>query len=273
MKPAPRQPAPILGAPISPGPILMVHGAFCGGWVFDAFAEPFRSAGHHVVALDLPGHAPAAPREAVAGLSMADYGTAVAARAAELDRPPVVIGHSMGGLAALLGASRANVAGVVLLAPSPPWGVSGSTMEEAVSAVSLYALGPYWAQAIEPDYPSFRRYGVDRLDRAGRHAAFERMTAESGRALFETLNWWLDPFMTTMVSPERIGAPILALAGERDAIHPPATVRETARRLGAQFDILPGMSHWLPGEPGWRDVASRCLDWIAGRQGALAAAE
>jgi len=37
------------------------------------------------------------------------------------------------------------------------------------------------------------------------------MRRESGRALFETLNWWLDPFMTTLVRAERIAAPILAV--------------------------------------------------------------
>jgi pimeloyl-ACP methyl ester carboxylesterase len=254
-------------------PILMVHGAFCGGWVFARFAEPFREAGYDVVVPDLPGHEPGASREAVAGLSMTDYAAAVASRASEFAEPPVLLGHSLGGLVALLAAARVDTAGVVLLAPSPAWGVRGSTMEEAISAVSLYALGPYWAQAIDPDYPSFRRYGVDRLSRAERHGAFERMTRESGRALFETLNWWLDPFMTTLVRPDRIAAPILALAGERDVIHPPATVREMSRRLGAQFETLAGMSHWLPGEPGWPDVAHLCLDWIAERGVALAAAE
>jgi pimeloyl-ACP methyl ester carboxylesterase len=121
---------------------------------------------------------------------------------------------------------------VILLAPSAPWGVGGSSMEEAVSAVSLYALGPYWAQAIEPDYPSFRRYGVDRLEKDERRAIFARMRRESGRALFETLNWWLDPMMTTRVREEKIAAPMLAIGGGRDVIHPPATVSETARRIG-----------------------------------------
>jgi pimeloyl-ACP methyl ester carboxylesterase len=146
-------------------------------------------------------------------------------------------------------------------------------MEEAVSAVSLYALGPYWAQAIDPDYTSFRTYGVDRLPEPERHAIFQRMRAESGRALFETLNWWLDPFMTTMVRPERIRAPILAVAGGRDVIHPPATVRETAKRVDAQLSVMGDMSHWLPGEPGWEKVADLCLDWIAAAAPSLAAAE
>jgi pimeloyl-ACP methyl ester carboxylesterase len=256
-----------------PAPILMVHGAFCGGWVFERFVRPFIAAGHAVSAPDLPGHAADAPPDAASGISMSDFARAVAAEARALDAPPILVGHSMGGLVALLAAAQVPTAGVILLAPSAPWGVGGSTMEEAVSAVSLYALGPYWAQAIEPDYASFARYGVDRLPKAERHAAFARMRRESGRAMFETLNWWLDPFMTTMVRSEKIGAPILALAGGRDVIHPPATVRETAKRVGARLEILPEMSHWLPGEPGWERVAELCLGWIAGAEPTLAAAE
>ncbi|HEY1425649.1 MAG TPA: alpha/beta hydrolase, partial [Caulobacteraceae bacterium] len=178
---------------------------------------------------------------------------------------------SMGGLVALMTAMRTRVAGVVLLAPSAPWGVSGATMEEAISAVSLYALGPYWAQAIQPDYASFRRFAVDRLPSAARHALHARLRRESGRALFETLNWWLDPFMATAVDAARIGAPVLAIAGGQDVVHPAATVRETARRLGAAFEVMPDMSHWLLGEPGWEAVAARCLAWIESRALPMAA--
>jgi pimeloyl-ACP methyl ester carboxylesterase len=247
---------------MSQSPIVMVHGAFCGGWVFEEFAVPFEAAGHAVFTPDLPGHGRDDARSAAAGLSMSDYARTIAAQAAALEAPPVLLGHSLGGLVCLLAAARVPTAGVILLAPSAPWGVSGSTMEEAISAVSLYALGPYWALAVDPDYPTFRRYCVDRLGRGERKVLFDRMRPESGRAIFETLNWWLDPFMTTLVDPPRVGAPILAIAGERDLVHPPGTVRETARRLSAGFEALPEMSHWLVGEPGWRDVAARCLDWL-----------
>jgi hypothetical protein len=30
------------------------------------------------------------------------------------------------------------------------------------------------------------------------------------------------------------------------------------------------MSHWLPGEPGWEDVAEACLDFIADESRAAA---
>jgi pimeloyl-ACP methyl ester carboxylesterase len=256
---------------MTPPPILMIHGGFCGGWTFDGFAAPFRAIGHAVIAPDLPGHAADAPREAALNLSMNDYADAVVAHAAALASPPILLGHSMGGLVSLMAAAKTPVAGVILLAPSAPWGVGGSSMEEAVSAVSLYALGPYWAQAIEPDYLSFRRYGVDRLEKLEQRAIFDRMRPESGRALFETLNWWLDPFMTTMVRSEDIKAPIFAVTGGRDVIHPPATVRETAKRIGATIRVMPEMSHWLIGEPGWRDVADLCLGWLADAKAPMAA--
>lgn len=233
----------------------MVHGAFCAGWVFDDFRRPFEAAGLTVETPDLPGHGPG---QSPAGLSMRDYADALVKTCGRFETPPVLIGHSLGGLAAQLAAARARLSGLILLAPSAPWGVYGSTMEEGASAVGLYALGPFWLQSIPPDYGLARTYSLDRLERTARDTVFGRMGPESGRALWETLNWWMDPFMTTQ-APRSLGVPVLALAGGRDVIHPPATVRQTAERLGGAVEVFNEMSHWLPGEPGWEAVADRCL--------------
>lgn len=246
-------------------PVIMVHGAFCGGWTFDAFRRPFEAAGRRVLTPDLIGHD---GQGSVAGVSMTDYARQIARLAQDCETPPILIGHSLGGLVAQMAAARATISKLILLAPSAPWGVSGASLEEAVSAVSLYTFGPYWLQAIAPDYGVVRRYSVDRLDKGQRKAIFARMTAESGRALWETLNWWLDPFMTTSVSAP--GCPVLAIAGGQDVIHPPATVRQTAARLGGAVEVFPEMSHWLPGEPGWERVARRCLDFISAEDRAAA---
>ena len=246
-------------------PVIMVHGAFCGGWTFDTFRQPFEAAGHVVQTPDLLGHGDGA---VVAGRSMVDYARQVAALCQACEEPPILIGHSMGGLVAQMAAARAPVSRLILLAPSPPWGVAGSSLEEAASAVSLYALGPYWLQAVAPDYGVVESYTLDRLPRGQRKALYGRMCAESGRALWETLNWFMDPFMTTSAGP--VGVPTLAIAGGKDVIHPPATVRQTAARLGGVCEVFPQMSHWLPGEPGWENVADACLAFIA-REGRVAA--
>src|SRR6478609_7418822 len=95
-------------------PVIMVHGAFCGGWTFDAFRRPFEAAGR----------------------SMVDYAKQIAPLCEACEEPPILIGDSMGGLVAQMAAARAPVSRLILLAPSPPWGVAGATLEEAASAVS-----------------------------------------------------------------------------------------------------------------------------------------
>ncbi len=245
----------------------MVHGAFCGGWVFDAFRAPFEAAGHSVVAPDLPGRGD----EAVAGLSMADYARAVRETVAAMAAPPILIGHSLGGLAAQMAAQDLALKGLILLAPSAPWGVMGSSLEEAGAAFSLYALGPYWMQAVSPDRAMARAHLLDRLAPEQRRAAAARLCPESGRALFEALNWWLDPMATTTVSPARIRAPVLGVAGGVDPLHPPGTVRATTVRLGGEFETMAGLGHWMIGEPGWDALAQRCLTWIAAREVGVAA--
>lgn len=241
----------------------MVHGAFCGGWTFERFRAPFEAAGHPVLTPDLRGHAADDRASAVTGLSMTDYAKDIAALCAQQSEPAILVGHSMGGLVAQLAARRAPVRAVVLLAPSPPWGVTGSSMEEAVTAFGLHVLGPFWAQPVAPDNTLMRTFSLDRLPKAEREAAVSRLRSESGRALWETLNWWMDPFMTTSIGAGPLEAPSLVLVGARDVVHPPATARMIAERLGAACRELPKMSHWLPGETGWELVAESALAWLA----------
>ncbi len=242
--------------------IVMVHGAFCGGWAFDAFRAPFEAGGWDVLAPDLPGHGDGDPRGAVAGLSMSAYADALADLCAGLREPPVLLGHSMGGLVCQMAARRVRPKALVLLAPSPPWGVPGSSLEEAVTAFGVHLADPFWTGMVEPDRALMRRHSLDRTTKAAREAVLARLRPESGRAVREALTWWLDPFMTTSVGAGALPGPGLCLAGGRDVVHPAATVRQVAGRIGAGFSCMPGMSHWLIGETGWEAVAGAALDWL-----------
>lgn len=245
-----------------PAPILMVHGAFSGGWSFDAFKAPFEAAGHRCATPDLPGHGADAAH--VASFSMTDYASAIVGQIEASAKPPIVVGHSMGGLVALMAASRAKVSGLILIAPSSPWGVAANTLEGAAKALGMIGLNAYWGQAVPPDRQAFEAFSVDRMAEAERKAIFAKLVPESGRAISETINWWLDPSMTTRVAPEEVKAPILLLAGARDHVQSLATLRQTADRYSAELKVFPQMSHWLIGEPGWEDVADAALAWIPG---------
>jgi len=55
----------------------------------------------------------------------------------------------------------------------------------------------------------------------------------------------------------------LFLTGAGDRISPPGTVQRTAALYKNRvFEAMPGMSHWLIGEPGWEQVCDRSLTWL-----------
>jgi len=247
--------------------VVMTHGAFCAGWTFDRFRRPFEDLGWTVLTPDLPGHEPGG---AVAGRSMREYADSLVELCANLPERPILVGHSMGGLACQMAARRIDPLGMVLLAPSPPWGVTGSSIEEAVTALGASLVDPFWFGAVDPDLLVMRRHSLYRLSRREQDEICDRMGPESGRAVREVLTWWLDPFMTTSVGPGPLPTPTLVIAGGTDQVHPPRTVRQTAQRIGGAFRMMPGMSHWLIGEPGWERVAQNAIDWLQGADRAAA---
>jgi pimeloyl-ACP methyl ester carboxylesterase len=243
-------------------PIVMVHGAFVAGWSFERFRAPFEAAGHPVFAPDLRGHGAAEPAEQVIGVSMRDYAHDIAAFCRGLRSAPILVGHSMGGLVAQLAASEVQPLALVLLAPSPPWGVGGWSLEESLTAFGAQMASLMSNGALEPDRDAMRRYGLPRLGDADAEPVLARLRPESARAVHETLNWWLDPFMTTALGAGPLPAPSLVISGEADPIHPAASGWMVADRIGGAFERLPAMGHWLIGEPGWEAAAELALEFV-----------
>jgi pimeloyl-ACP methyl ester carboxylesterase len=245
--------------------VLMIHGAFCGGWVFDAWRALFEARGYRVHAPTLRFHdCGRKPPQELGTVSMRDYARDLETAAADFSGPPVVIGHSMGGLLAQMLAARMPVKAAVLLAPSAPWGVLPSTPFEIVSAQALYFAGEFWHMPLKPKQWIAAANALDRLSQDEREAVFKHFVPESGRATFEIMHWPLDLNRATQIDPREVTCPILCVAGSRDRVNPPATVRRVAQRYKGRvvYEELRDHSHWLIGEPGWEKIAGRTLDWL-----------
>ena len=250
-------------------PVVFVHGAFCGGWAFDAFREPFESAGFETHAPNLPHHERGADLEALAQTGLRDYAASVAHYVKGLRASPVLVGHSLGGLVVQLAAMHAPVAGLVLLAPSAPWGVPPTTLDEHSNHFGLSLLGDYWRRPVPPDYRVARATTLDRLSREDARHAFARFVPESGRAIRETVQWWMDHSTAGQAPVYRISAPVLAIAGGRDRVNASSTVQRIVARFPngqAHFHEFAEMSHWLVGEPEAPDVAALALQWFEARE-------
>lgn len=244
-----------------PVPLLFVHGAWHAAWVWDEhFLGYFADRGYRAAAVSFRGHGNSPTSKRLRDLSFADYVDDVATAARGLPAPPVVIGHSMGGvIVQKYLESHAAPAGV-LMCSMPPQGYLRSGMrwlrrhpwhftKLTISGESLpYVSTPQLARErfFSPDTPE---------DLVRRYAA--RLQEESSRSGLDGL--------LKLPKPDRVTAPLLVMGALEDGAVTPEEVRATARAYRTEPVFFPGMGHNLMLEPDWETVAHRIDDWLVTR--------
>ena len=163
-------------------PLVMIHGAFVGPWSFDKFRMPFEAAGYdvHIPTLRYHDRGMNPPSE-LGSVSLVDYAKDLAKVINGLDEPPILLGHSLGGLLAQMLAAKGKARALVLLAPCPP-GAPGQLCSDRLGTDR---------GAARPDLNrSSARLEVARrlLDASRRSQALCTVRPQSGRATFEIMH-------------------------------------------------------------------------------------
>jgi pimeloyl-ACP methyl ester carboxylesterase len=247
-------------------PLLLVHGALSGSWLWTDVAAYLAERGWEAHAMNLRGHYTSDVAD-LDDTTMADYADDIGVAARHLGRPPVIVAWGIGALAAMLYAERHPVLGLVLLAPSPP-------------AAALPRLPSEHELRDVPDVYDARWWGWIRdLDELREtmpdmdDPALEKMqemlagARESGPARRERMRG-------VPIDGSRIAVPALVIgAGHDDVIHP-SEVRRTADLLHATYEYFPTASHFglLMGAHTWPQVAQSVLGWLEERRHAMVAA-
>ncbi len=238
-------------------PVILIHGAFSHGQHCGPLAEQLDAAGFACVAPTLPGHAPSDPRP-LTRLGLPDYSAALERVRADCRVPPVIIGHSMGGLLAQHLAATGPCAALICLATAPP----GILPAQWQALPLLAPLMPRMLSglAIQPSAATFRFLALHDLPLAEQDELAQSLGAESGRAYRSMI------LGTSQVCASRVACPVLCVSGARDRIISRAVAQRTARHYLAEHHILEGRGHWLLARSGIVSIATLVLDWL-GRQG------
>jgi pimeloyl-ACP methyl ester carboxylesterase len=191
----------------------------------------------------------------------------------ELDSPPIIIGHCIGGLVvqALLGRGL-GLCGVAL-APAPVkgvWRMPWSTMR----VIGPQLINPRNNQRSVALTPAQFHYALmNDTTREESDRVYDRFAVPAAdHLLFQTELANFNPFAETEVNLRRNKRPpLLLVAGEHDHVVPPSVVKANFRLYRdsmavTEYREFAGRTHFMIGQQGWQEVADQVIDWSRGQQ-------
>jgi pimeloyl-ACP methyl ester carboxylesterase len=247
-----------------PTPLLFVHGAWQAAWCWEEYFLPyFADHGYTSVALSLRGHGGSPGREKLRWTPIARYVEDVEQVAATLDKPPVIIGHSMGGFVTQKYLEKHKAPAAALLASVPHYGMIQYalriTAHRPLAALKGFGTFTPYYFVNTPELARYNLFSPD-LPEDKFQSYFARIQNESMRAAYD---------MTALNLPrvgqvKAHGTPILVLGAENDFIFPPHEQRSLARAYDTEVTLFPNMAHQIMIENGWKEVAGKILSWLGG---------
>jgi pimeloyl-ACP methyl ester carboxylesterase len=255
-------------------PVMFIRGLWLLASSWDRWAELFETVGYVALTPGWPGDPRTAAQarehpEAFAGKSVGQAAGHFAAIAASLDRKPVMIGHSFGGLLAQILAGRGRAAATVAIDPAPFRGVLPLPISALRSASPALANPANRHRAVPLSYGQFRYAFANTVSEDEAKQLYETyVVAASGLPVFQAAAANLNPWSELKVNtrnPSR--GPLLIISGEKDHTAPPAianaTYKHQARNEGVtEIAQMPGRGHALTIDGGWRDVAGTALTFV-----------
>jgi alpha-beta hydrolase superfamily lysophospholipase len=257
-------------------PLMLIHGAWLSSRSWENFADYFAKRGFDVSAPEWPrkqGDVEELRAEAdeLKGLGIKEIVDHYEEQIRALDQPPVLIGHSFGGLIVELlldrGLGRAGVA----LSPAPSKGILVLPFSSLKAAAPALAHPSKWHGIVTLTLEEFTYGFVNTFAPEKAAAAYERYAVpETGQIFYEAgfANFHLNP-PTEVHFKNAERAPLLIVGAEKDNTVPASLARkqyEKYERSPAQTEYLEfeGRPHLLMAAEGWDEVAAAIDSWLDG---------
>ena len=260
---------------MNPTPVVLIHGAWLHVSSWESWAALFADRGFTV---SVPGW-PAEPvtvgearREAgwLRGLGLDALTDHYERIVRSFDHPPVLIGHSVGGLIAqhLIGANLGRAA--VAIAPAPLSGIrpaySGAGLDALVDSVDE----PGGDGLVSLPADQFRRVVANAVSAEEAARIFERYVVSTPTRLLTELGGHgadRHPRAGANVGNTDRG-PLLLISGQEDRIVADSVTRAVYKLYGDSVAVsnlkqFADRGHSLVVDAGWRTVADYVLCWLA----------
>jgi pimeloyl-ACP methyl ester carboxylesterase len=258
--------------------VVLIHGMWLTPRGWDNWVDHYRDRGYSAIAPGWPGvKDPEEMRRDPSGLKglgltqIVDHYEQILRG---LDRPPILIGHSFGGLTTQLLLNRGLGAAGVAIGTAPPKGIL---------VLPLSTLRAGFPALKNP----FNRNGLCPISPKQFHWRFTNTLgeAESKRIYDEHYIPGANrPFFDALGSPAAVDSgrakrpPLLLIAGGVDHISPVSLNRNVLKlqskaASATELKEYPDRPHFMAGMDGWEEVADYALNWALEHQQAPAASQ
>ena len=252
--------------------ILMIHGVGGTSSAFDRLAPAFRAKGWRVESPTLFADLRTAsnPPASLPSLRLHDYVEAMAREVERLTQetgtPPVLLGHSMGGLIVQKLAERGLGRAAILLTPASPVDArSGSSLAQAVTFANVLFSGAPETKSHKIWRTGFSWGVLNRVPKARHPEIFAGTVYDSGGVYADIAYPDKDPHKVATIDESGIRIPVLTIGGGKDRATPIADVRRVAAKyasIGGDYLEYPDNAHWIVDEPGTQHVIDDIARWL-----------
>jgi pimeloyl-ACP methyl ester carboxylesterase len=255
-------------------PVVFIHGLWLHATSWQPWLDRFRDDGYDAVAPGWPNE-PATVAEArqhsaaVANLGIDEITEHYADIIDRLGSPPVIVGHSFGGLFAEKLLGEGYGAAAVAIDPAQIKGVLPLPLAQLRSGLPALGNPANLHKAVSLTRKEFRFGFGNALTHAESDELFEKWTIPSpAKPLFEAAvaNFALhSPAEVNTGNSDR--GPMLLISGTADHTVPDVVTRSTLKQYRdstavTELKQFEGRGHSLTIDNGWKQVADAVLDWL-----------
>ena len=245
--------------------IVLIHGTWCDGSVWGEFATELEKLGLKVYTPSLRYHdLPYKEAERKIGtVSLNDYVEDIVQLVESLNEPPIILGHSLGGLIAQLVAVRTEVEGIVLMGTAPATGIFAFYPNMIICFYKHFLRWGFWKKPMPPYKHAFYDYCMNNQELHYKEREFAKLVPESGFVYFQMALPFLDKQKGASVDFDKVTEPVLVITGTDDKMVSPNIAKATAKRYkNSELKIIQGSDHMYEA-PKFRNVTISIInEWL-----------